>query len=98
MCTYTARLSPPQEPGSAGAGGVAQPSDLPDRSTAAVHPDSWSLSWSEEAVSAVPGPHGQCGTWGEDWYTRVSVSVPAPTLELLHGRRLYRLRAYPTDT
>lgn len=86
-----------QEPWSAGLRGVEEPTDLPDRVPAPVHTDPWAVLRPDQAVSTVPGPHGQRWPRRQDRHPRVSVAVQTPKMELLHCGRLDSLRPRPAD-
>lgn len=87
-----------QEPWPAGLRGVEEPADLPHRLPATVHADPGAVPGPDEAVPAVPGPHGQRGPRCQDGHPRVPVAVQAPQMELFHCRRLDGLRPRPADS
>jgi len=85
------------EPGDAGIGCVAESADLRGWNVSALLADIRPQSRTEEVMSAATGPHVERGSRRAGGDRRVSAPVPEQPLELLHGRRLFRLRAGPPD-
>lgn len=71
--------------------------DVYHRGTTVVHPAQWSFPGPEEAVPALPGPHGVHRWGGHDWHQGVPVPVQAEEVELQHGGWLLCFRTSHAD-